>query len=707
MAELLEYLIRVAGGGAASAEVAGLRKEFEGLGDSAARAGEKSAAGSSKLSSGLAMVGKVGLGIGAVLGVTAIKAANMSNQFSTEMLKIRTEGGATSKEFTRMRAAVLDMASSGESMGQGPKSLAEGLYHLESMGLRGTKALLGLKLASEEAAISGADLQDTTTAIGGAMFVAMKGTGDLTQMMSTLNAIAGSGNMRFQDLNLALGTGLLSSAKVAGLSLQETGAALGVLTDSGQHASSAAAQLATALHFLYAPSTKAEGALEAIHLSGARLAGDLRKPQGLSAALGDLRTHLEGLSKTQREQTLSAILPGGRGRVLLSLLTMLDRVQQKYKQINNIAGGITSNGQLSMAGHGGPAQVGAPTGFALHVLEQSQNPATKLAEANARSQASMVRLGDVVTRYLTPALIALSHATSSLIGGLTSVVKWFGKGSSTAHALEITIAALAGIMLTYKIAVIAAAGAQALFAGAGTIVAFLSLLKGVRSLRDAWVLLNLVMDANPVGAIVVAVAALAAGFVYAYTHVKWFHNLVQTVWGWIKKYWPLLLEILFGPIGIAVGLIIQHLKLVENFVTGMPKAIAHAAKGMWDGLKTGLIDVVNWIIARINQVITAINSVDSVSIFGHRIGAPRIGAISSLAQSQPITVIPGHAKHTTQSRMGHQVHTAAMSGTVVPLTTSAPVHVHEHTGDIVVQVGHAQLARINRKQWRDAMMAGT
>ena len=118
-------------------------------------------------------------------------------------------------------------------------SLAQGLYHLESLGIRGSKALKALALASQESAISGADLEQTTSALGAAIYVGIKGTGNLRDDMGILNATVGAGNMRMQDLVDALGTGILSSAKVAGLSIQDVGSALAVLSDGGQNASSA------------------------------------------------------------------------------------------------------------------------------------------------------------------------------------------------------------------------------------------------------------------------------------------------------------------------------------------------------------------------------------------------------------------------------------------------------------------------------------
>src|SRR4030095_12458393 len=75
-------------------------------------------------------------------------------------------------------------------------------------------------------------------------------------------------------------------------------------------------------------------------------------------------------------------------------------------------------------------------------------------------------------------------------------------------------------------------------------------------------LLNAALTANPIGIVVVALAALVAGVVYAYTHFKWFRTIVDAVFGWLKSaviavigfvaaHWRLIISIIGGPLGLA------------------------------------------------------------------------------------------------------------------------------------------------------------
>lgn len=98
-----------------------------------------------------------------------------------------------------------------------------------------------------------------------------------------------------------------------------------------------------------------------------------------------------------------------------------------------------------------------------------------------------------------------------------------------------------------------------------------------------WVL-NAALTANPIGIVVVALAALAGGIIYAYKHSEKFRNIVNGVFSWlgsavkntidfVKNHWKLIVAILTGPIGTAAILIISN----------------------FGKIKTAASNVVNWI----------------------------------------------------------------------------------------------------------------
>lgn len=72
--------------------------------------------------------------------------------------------------------------------------------------------------------------------------------------------------------------------------------------------------------------------------------------------------------------------------------------------------------------------------------------------------------------------------------------------------------------------------------------------------------LNAALTANPIGAVVAAIAALVAAVVYAYNHFEGFRNSVQSMWSKLRELWSMLYERLkpaFDLIGKLVGGVIK------------------------------------------------------------------------------------------------------------------------------------------------------
>ncbi|MCW3039351.1 MAG: hypothetical protein JWM31_1256 [Solirubrobacterales bacterium] len=141
-------------------------------------------------------------------------------------------------------------------------------------------------------------------------------------------------------------------------------------------------------------------------------------------------------------------------------------------------------------------------------------------------------------------------------------------------------------------------------------------------------LLMLAMDANPITLAVVAIVALGAAFVVAYRKIGFFHRAVNSVFGFIKKHWPLLLAILTGPIGLATLFIVRHFDQIKHaassvystvrrsfnrivtFLTGLGSRIKTATVGMFDGVKDAFRSALNFIINGWNNLSFHIGGTD-------------------------------------------------------------------------------------------------
>jgi len=111
---------------------------------------------------------------------------------------------------------------------------------------------------------------------------------------------------------------------------------------------------------------------------------------------------------------------------------------------------------------------------------------------------------------------------TKMLGWVQDGVTWFTKGGTAADVLKVAIAALAGVILVYNVGLLAVKAAtvvSTVATGAATAAQWL------------W---NAAMTANPIGIVVVAIAALAAGVVYAYKHFGRFRGVINDVWGALK-----------------------------------------------------------------------------------------------------------------------------------------------------------------------------
>jgi hypothetical protein len=104
-------------------------------------------------------------------------------------------------------------------------------------------------------------------------------------------------------------------------------------------------------------------------------------------------------------------------------------------------------------------------------------------------------------------------------------------------------------------------------------------------------LLNAALDANPIGLIVIAIAALVAGLIYAYNHSAAFRAIVQATWAAIK---------------VAIATVI-------NWITG---TVWPAIVAAWHGIASGAVSLWHSIVNAFNAirsgVAAAINAVRSV-----------------------------------------------------------------------------------------------
>ncbi|MBI3226633.1 MAG: hypothetical protein HYZ39_16425 [Mycolicibacterium cosmeticum] len=252
-----------------------------------------------------------------------------------------------------------------------------------------------------------------------------------------------------------------------------------------------------------------------------------------------------------------------------------------------------------------------------------------------------------VMSNLAPVLPALVSAftpwatvTAALAPHLATIVTHLGPLAPIILAVTLAAKGIGAAMIVWNTAMAAASIAQGVFAaatGAGTAalgtntialaahrVAMVAGATATKAITAGQWLLNAALTANPIGLVVAALAALVAGLVYAYNHSETFRKIVDAAWKGIKvaaeavvnwfvdTAWPFLKKVWEG-IGEGFSWLVtkagevwtgvkEKFTAIVDFVTGLPQAITNGAKGMWEGLKNGLLEVLRWIADKWNSL---------------------------------------------------------------------------------------------------------
>ncbi|WP_458645778.1 phage tail tape measure protein, partial [Mycobacteroides abscessus] len=181
-------------------------------------------------------------------------------------------------------------------------------------------------------------------------------------------------------------------------------------------------------------------------------------------------------------------------------------------------------------------------------------------------------------------------------------------------------------------------------------------------------LLNAAMSANPISLIVIGIAALAAGLIYAYKHSETFRRIVEAAWKGIKEAasavvdwftntaWPFLQRVWDGIAdgwrglvdtaeGVWTG-IRDKFNAMVDFFSNLPSAIKEKAIGMWDSIKDSFKSMVNGLIMMWNAMAAKLTfTMPDIP------GVPRRGESIQPIPSLPMLAAGGVAGRTTAGRL--------------------------------------------------------
>lgn len=234
-----------------------------------------------------------------------------------------------------------------------------------------------------------------------------------------------------------------------------------------------------------------------------------------------------------------------------------------------------------------------------------------LAPAIVALAPGVAQLAGQIAGVLVPAINALNPALTALAGFLSQNMGWLGPVAgavvAAAAAYKVYAAAVTAVAAVQRVLnsamLVATAGwiknTAAVVANRIAIMASAVAAGIVKVATVAWTavqwLLNSALFANPIGLVVLAIAALVAGIIYAWKNSETFRTVVLAVWGAIK---------------VAIAAVV-------NWITGtvwpsLQKAwqqLASGAQTLWGWIKTAWNGIKNAIQTAINAVSTVLRAV--------------------------------------------------------------------------------------------------
>lgn len=166
---------------------------------------------------------------------------------------------------------------------------------------------------------------------------------------------------------------------------------------------------------------------------------------------------------------------------------------------------------------------------------------------------------------------------------------------------------------------------------------------------------NAAMSANPIGLVVLAIAALVAGLIWAYSNVEWFRNGVNAAFEGVKN-----------AIGSAAAWVTNAWNGAMNFFASLPGRIGGFFSGIGNGIKSAFRSAFNFVASAWN------NTVGRLSfripgwvpgLGGASFGVPRIptfhtgGVVPGVAGSETLAMLQAGERVIPADRSGNSTAT--------------------------------------------------
>ncbi|MDV4932807.1 phage tail tape measure protein [Enterococcus faecium] len=528
-------------------------------------------------------VGKVMQGTGAamtkyittpLIGV-GVAAAKVGGDFEEQMSRVKAISGATGKSFDELRQQAVDL---GAKTAFSAKESAAGMENLASAGFSAQEIMKAMPGLLDLAAVSGGDValasENTATALRGFGLEASE-AGHVADVFARA---AADTNAEVGDMGEALKY-VAPVANSMGISLEETAAAIGIMSDAGIKGSQAGTTLRGALSRLARPTKAMQDTMDNLGVSFYDADGKM-KPLKTQVEL--LKKAFEGLTPEQQQNALVTLYGQESLSGMMALIDKgpdsLGKLTKSLKDSDGAADDMARTMQDNM--NSSIEQMFGAFESAAIVIQKILAPSIKkVADAISGLVEKFVSAPES-TQKLVVAIGAIVAAIGPLIFMIGSVIIWINR---------------------VKVAFKALSESSKLFSGLSKAMGLLT---------------------NPVFLVIAAVALLVVGFIYLWntsedfrnfwiglwegiksavsSAVEWIQNAWKSTGEWFNNLWKSIKEgadNVWTTIQEAPGKVADWIKNkwteTKEFFSNLWSSIANSASEMWNSLKEGVISVID------------------------------------------------------------------------------------------------------------------
>jgi phage-related protein len=352
---------------------------------------------------------------------------------------------------------------------------------------------------------------------------------------------------------------------------------------------------------------------------------------GLDKSLRSTKISSEELFKALDKALPDSLLEGRANTIDGALI----RVQSAFRNLGMQILGVDANTNKFIEGGAGDRLMN----LIRDLTTEMSKPEMKQAMKDLGDQ--LAKLAEEVIPKILDALKWLSEnfdkvvLAAKIAAGAFVALKAAALGLKTINTVTGVIKGLHGAFLScqtaadgFKLGMEGITGASQGVTSAKIGTAFGVIAGAVKKATIQVVKLGIAFATNPIGATIIAVTALVAGFIWLWNNVEGFRNFFIGVWdgiknavdgfvegfknvfngvvNWIKEWGLTVLAVLFFPFSLLLGFIISKWDEISAFFSGVATWFADFFRGVWDTIVAIFTPVVQFFSDMFSQAWTAV-----------------------------------------------------------------------------------------------------